>query len=264
MLDFAYHKPGSIADALAIQADAEDGLYLAGGQTIIPVLKQGLAMPTDLIDLADIDELVTIAEDGDTLSIGAMVSHAEVASSQRVAERIPALARLAAGIGDPHVRNRGTIGGSIANADPAADYPAALVALGATIATDRREIGAEEFFTGFFETALEEDELVSKIRFPIPQAAAYAKFPNPASRYAMAGVFVARGSAGTRVAVTGAGPSVFRVPDMESALESAFSPDRLEGITLDADDLNDDMHASSEYRAHLIGVLAKRAVAAAG
>jgi len=265
MYDFNYHKPGSLADAASAIAGAEDGKLVAGGMTLIPTMKQRLAAPSDLVDLGGIGDLIGITVGGGTVTIGAMTTHGAVAASADVKAAIPALAELADNIGDPQVRNRGTIGGSIANNDPAADYPAALVALGATVVTNKRELAAEDFFTGLFDTALDEDEIISSIKFPIPGKAAYVKFANPASRYAMVGVFVANGPAGVRVAVTGAGDDgVFRVPDMEAALSGNFSPDAVSGISVSPDGLNSDIHASAEYRAHLIGVMAKRAVAAAG
>lgn len=264
MYDFNYHKPGSLADAASAIAGAEDGKLVAGGMTLIPTMKQRLAAPSDLVDLGGIADLVGISASGGTLTIGAMTTHGTVASSADVKGAIPALAELADNIGDPQVRNRGTIGGSIANNDPAADYPAALVALGATVVTNKRELAAEDFFTGLFDTALEEDEIVTSVKFPVPEKASYVKFANPASRYAMVGVFVAKGPAGTRVAVTGAGDDgVFRVTEMEAALSGTFSADALSGIKVSPDGLNSDIHASAEYRAHLIGVMAKRAVAAA-
>jgi carbon-monoxide dehydrogenase medium subunit len=264
MYAFDYHRPATLAEAAEIYSRADDPQFLAGGMTMIPVMKQRLAAPSDVIDLSGIDELKGISLDGDTLSVGAMTHHAEVAKSADVQKAIPALAALACGIGDPHVRNRGTIGGSIANNDPSADYPAALVGLGATVHTAAREITADDFFVAMFETALEEGELVTKVSFPVPEKAAYAKLPNPASRYATAGVFVAQTGDGVRVAVTGAGPGVFRVEEMEAALAKDFSPAALDGITIPADDLNEDLHASAEYRAHLVGVLARRAVEMAG
>jgi carbon-monoxide dehydrogenase medium subunit len=263
MYAFDYHKPRSIEDAVGILAEKPEARVLAGGMTLIPALKQRLASPGDLVDLAGIGDLAGISANDAEVVIGAMTRHAAVAHSDLVAARIPALTALAEGIGDPQVRNRGTIGGSISNADPAADYPAALVGLGATVETDRRSIAADDFFTGMFETALEPGEIVRQVRFPIPLAAAYAKYPNPASRYAVAGVFVARTRNGVRVAVTGAGTSVFRVPEMEAALSADFSPDAIAGISVAADDLNSDPHATAAYRAHLITVMARRAVAAA-
>ena len=265
MYEFDYRRPGSLAEALDMLRAAPEGRLLAGGQTLLPTLKQRLASPSDLIDLAHIAELQGISVDGDAVVIGAMTRHADVAASPEVQANIPALAALAGDIGDRQVRNRGTIGGSIANNDPAADYPAACLALGATISTDSREIVADDFFTGLFETALAEDELVTSARFPAPDKAAYMKFKNPASRYAIVGVFVAKGRDGVRVAVTGAGAGgVFRVPEMESALAADFSAAAIEGIQVPMDDLTSDIHASAEYRAHLIGVMARRAVAACG
>jgi carbon-monoxide dehydrogenase medium subunit len=229
--------------------------------TLIPTLKQRLARPSDLVDLAAIPSLRGVTDAGDALVIGAMTRHGEVHNSPVVKQAIPALAAMAGLIGDPAVRNRGTIGGSISNNDPAADYPAALVALAATVHTAKREIAAENFFTGMFETALEPSEIVTAVRFPKPQAACYQKFRNPASRYAIVGVFVARTGSGVRVAVTGAGPCVFRVPEMEAALTRSFTPDAIKDITIPDDGLNSDIHASAEYRAHLVGVMARRSVA---
>ena len=205
MYEFQYHRPGSLEEAARIFANADDGQFLAGGMTMIPVMKQRLAMPSDIIDLSRIDELTGITDGSSSISIGAITPHAEVAGSEMVAKAIPALAALAGGIGDPAVRNRGTIGGSIANNDPSADYPAAILGLGATVHTAARDIAADDFFTDMFETALEEGELITRVTFPKADKAGYAKFPNPASRYATAGVFVAQLSAGVRVAVTGAG-----------------------------------------------------------
>jgi len=227
-------------------------------------MKQGLAMPSDMIDLGAIPDLKGISVGGEIVSIGAMTTHAEVVTDADVARAIPALAQLAGGIGDPHIRNRGTLGGSIANADPAADYPAALVGLNATVKTDRREIAADDFFTDLFETALAEDELVTGVDFPIAEAAAYVKFTNQASRFALVGVFIARRGDAVRVAVTGAGPSVFRVEEMERALAGNFNAKALVGISVAADGLNTDLHAGAEYRAHLINVLARRAVTEMG
>ncbi|NIR31359.1 MAG: xanthine dehydrogenase family protein subunit M [Gammaproteobacteria bacterium] len=263
MYEFAYHRPASLDDALKALGGASDGKFLAGGMTLIPTLKQRLAQPSDLVDLGRISELKGIRKEGDSIVVGAMSTHAEVAASTDVREAIPALAKLAESIGDPQVRNRGTIGGSIANADPAADYPAAIVGLGATVHTNNRTIAGDDYFTGLFETALEEGELVTAVSFPVPKRAAYAKFPNPASRYAVVGVMVAETGDGVRVAVTGAGASAFRVPEMEKALGSSFTPDALAGISVPPDELNSDLHASAEYRAHLVTVMAKRAVAAA-
>jgi len=265
MYAFEYHRVASVADAKAKLAGADDGKLVAGGMTLIPTLKQRLASPSDLVDLGGVADLKGIAVTGDSVTIKAMTTHVSVADSAEVAKAIPALAKLAGGIGDGQVRNRGTIGGSVANNDPAADYPSACLGLGATIITDKREIAADDFFTGLFETALEEGEIITAIRFPIPDKAAYMKFDNPASRYAMVGVFVAKTKSGVRVAVTGAGQSgVFRVPEMEAALASSFSPNAVAKIEVSADDLIGDIHASAEYRASLITTMAKRAVAAAG
>lgn len=261
MYDFNYQAPTSLAEALAAILSAEDGKLLAGGMTLIPTLKQRLAQPSDLVDLAKLSELKGIARGAGSVTIGAMTTHAEVAASADVQAAIPALAALAGNIGDAQVRHRGTIGGSICNNDPAADYPSELVALGATVKTNSRELAAEDFFTGMFETALEPGEIVTSVTFPIPEKAAYMKFPNPASRYAVVGVFVARTAAGVRVAVTGAGPAVFRLPEFEQKLEGSFTPESVAGLKVEAEDLNSDIHASAEYRAHLVTVMAKRAVA---
>ena len=260
MYNFNFQRPGSLDDALKALAAAEDGKLLAGGQTLLPTMKQRLAAPSDLIDLGAVGGLGGISKDGDAIVIGAMTRHAQVAASDVVKSAIPALADLAEHIGDPQVRNRGTIGGSVANADPAADYPAAVVGLNATVHTNRRSIAADDFFTGLFETALDEDEIITKVSFPIPEKAAYMKFPNPASRYAIVGVFVSKGGDGVRVAVTGAAGSAFRVAGMEQALSSNFSADAVAGIAVPDDEMNEDIHASAEYRAHLVTVMAKRAV----
>lgn len=260
MYDFNYHKPDSIDEAIQLFLGAEDGIYLAGGHTLLPSMKQRLAAPTDVIDLAGIEGLSGVESVGADLEIGALTAHDEVATSPVVQSVIPALAELASLIGDAQVRNRGTIGGSVANSDPAADYPAGVLGLGAEIVTNKRSITADDFFTAMFETALEEGELITKIKFPKPEAAAYVKFPNPASRYATVGVFIARTGSGIRVAITGAAPSVFRSTDMEEALSRDFSVEALEGISLDAGEMNSDLHATAEYRAHLCTVMAKRAV----
>jgi carbon-monoxide dehydrogenase medium subunit len=262
MYEFTYHQPASLDEIARLLGANEDAKLVAGGMTLIPTLKQRLAKPSDLIDLAKIDSLKGIREEGDALVIGAMTRHAEVQRSPVVQRAIPALAALAGMSGDPAVRNRGTIGGSIANNDPAADYPAAVVGLAGTVRTTKREITADDFFTGMFETALEPDEIITAVRLPKPQAAAYQKFKNPASRYAIVGVFVARTTGGVRVAVTGAGPSVFRIPEMEQALARSFTPDAIKDIAIPDADLNSDIHASAEYRAHLVNVMARRAVAA--
>jgi carbon-monoxide dehydrogenase medium subunit len=261
--EFQYHRATSVADAAAKVAAAADGKLLAGGQTLIAAMKLRLAAPSDLVDLRGIAELRGVCPDGDAVVIGATTTHAEVAASAEVKARIPALAALAEGIGDPMVRNAGTLGGSVANNDPAADYPAALLGVGATVITHKRRIAAEDFFTGMYETALESGEVVVAVSFPAPKRAGYAKFPNPASRYAIVGVFVAETASGVRLAVTGAGPGVFRVPAMEQALAKRFAPESLAGISIPPDDLSGDMHASAEYRAHLVGVMAARAVRAA-
>ncbi|MGE4220283.1 MAG: xanthine dehydrogenase family protein subunit M [Alphaproteobacteria bacterium] len=264
MYDFQYHRPGSLDDATKTLAGSEDATLVAGGMTLIPTLKQRLARPSDIVDLGAIGDLRGIAVNGNVLAIKAMTTHGTVAASDAVRAAIPALADLAGHIGDSQVRHRGTIGGSVANNDPAADYPAACLGLGATIVTTAREIAADDFFVGLFETALEPGEIIRAIRFPKPKRAAYMKFPNPASRYAMVGVFVAETADGIRVAVTGAGnDGVFRVADMEAALQKSFTPDAIAGVTVPPDDLNGDIHASPDYRAHLIGVMAKRAVAKA-
>jgi carbon-monoxide dehydrogenase medium subunit len=263
MYNFNYHRPSSLADAAKALQGAAEGKLVAGGMTLIPTLKQRLAKPSDLIDLAKVGDLKGIKKDGNSIVIGAMTKHAEVASSDVVKGAIPGLAALAEHIGDPAVRNRGTIGGSIANNDPAADYPSAVVALGATVVTNKRKIAADDFFKGMFETALDPGEIITAVQFPIPEKAAYSKFPNPASRYAIVGVFVAKSGSGVRVAVTGAGPCVFRQKEMEAALGKSFAPDAVANIKVSPSGLNGDIHASPDYRAHLVTVMAKRAVAAA-
>ena len=263
MYAFNYHRPDTLEAVAATLAAAEDGRVLAGGQTLIPTLKQRLASPSDVVDLGSIAGLGGVSREGGAIVVGAMTCHSQVASSPDVQGAIPALAALADGIGDPQVRNCGTIGGSIAIADPAADYPAAVVGLGATVRTDRRTIAGDDFFTGLFETALEDGEIVVSVSFPVPRRAAYAKFPNPASRYAIVGVMVAETDSGIRVAVTGAGGRVFRVGAMEAALGGSFSADAIRDVSVAPDELNEDIHASAEYRAHLVGVMARRAVAAA-
>ncbi|MGI9371138.1 MAG: FAD binding domain-containing protein [Hyphomicrobiales bacterium] len=264
MYDFKYHRPKSIDKAIKLLKKADDGTVMSGGQTLIPTLKARLAAPSDVIDLSGVDNSgIEASADGVTVKAG--TTHADVASNADVQKHIPALAALAGSIGDPHVRHRGTIGGSIANNDPAADYPGACLGLNATIVTNEREIDADKFFTDMFETDLEENEIVTEVRFPVPARAAYCKFPNPASRYSMVGAFVSdMGGGNVRVAITGAGPCAFRAKDMEGALGSDFSAAALDGVSIAADDLNDDIHASSEYRAHLCTVMAKRAVEAAG
>lgn len=262
MHNFSYHRPNSLAEAATALSKSSEAKLLAGGQTLLPTMKQRLAAPSDVVDLSGVAELKGIKVEGGGITIGAMTRHAEVARSAEIQKSIPALAQLAGGIGDPHVRNRGTIGGSIANNDPAADYPAALIALGATVRTNKREIAADDFFTGMFETALQDGEIVTAVHFPRPEKAGYAKFPNPASRYAIVGVFVAKTAGGVRVAVTGAGPSVFRAKEIESALERSFVPDSAKSAKINPDGLNTDLHATAQYRAHLVSVMASRAVAA--
>lgn len=264
MYAFTYHRPETVRKAVTLLTGHEDAKLVAGGQTLLPTMKQRLAAPGNLIDLHAIPGLSGIEQSGRSVVIGAMTPHADVASSEVVRNAIPALAELAGMIGDPAVRHRGTIGGSIANNDPAADYPAACLALGATIVTNKRKIAADDYFTGLFETALEEGEIITEVRFPAPTRAAYVKFRQPASRFALVGVFVAKRGSDVRVAVTGAGSSgVFRVPAFEAALETRFAAKSLDGLSVSADNINSDIHASADYRAHLIGVLAKRAVAAA-
>jgi carbon-monoxide dehydrogenase medium subunit len=263
MYELNYKKAKSVDEAAKAVSASEDNKFLAGGMTLIPTLKQRLAKLNDVVDLNDIPELAGIKVDGKTVTIGAMTRHAVVAASPEVNKAIPALSKLAGGIGDPMVRNRGTIGGSISNNDPAADYPSAVVGLGATVVTNKRSIKGDDFFRGMFETALEPGEMVTRVEFPIPEKAAYMKFPNPASRYAIVGVFVSKTGNNVRVAVTGAGPVVFRQGEMEKALSSNFAPAAIEKIQHKADGLNSDIHASAEYRAHLVGVMARRAVAEA-
>ncbi len=260
---FHYHKAKSVAEAEQLFAANGDAKYLAGGQTLIPVMKQRLAAPSELIDIGGLPELSYIKHQGNIVTIGAGTCHAVVANSTDVKSAIPALAGLAGGIGDPAVRARGTIGGSIANNDPAADYPAAVLALNAHVRTTKRLIDGDAFFTGMFSTALEEGEIVTEILFPVPQKAGYIKFRNLASRFALTGVFVAKFATGVRIAVTGAGSCVFRVPEMEAALTKNFAPEAVANISVSPDGLNSDIHASAEYRAHLVTVMAKRAVAAA-
>lgn len=260
---FAYHRPGSAQAAVALRSQHAEGRFLAGGMTLIPAMKHGLAAPHALIDLGGVDGMKGVTIEPDQVRIGAMTTHAAVAASAGLSQRLPAIARLAAGIGDAQVRHRGTIGGSVANNDPAADYPAACLGLGATLVTDRRELTADDFFTGLFETALAPDELLTEIRFPVPQKAAYMKFANPASRYAIVGVFVAQLRESVRVAVTGAGRNgVFRVPAFERALQARFAPDALDGLAVDPTAMIADLHASAAYRAHLVRVMAHRAVSA--
>ncbi len=260
MFQFNYLKAKSLADAAALAKANPDAKLMSGGMTLLPTLKQGLAQPSHLIDIGGLSELSGIEVKGDTLVIGAATRHYDVASSAVVRKAIPALAYLANQIGDPQVRNRGTLGGSVANNDPAADYPSAVLALNATIVTNQREIAADDFFQGMFATALEEGEIVVRIVFPLPKRAAYEKFPHPASGYAMAGVFIADTTAGVRVAVTGAGPGVFRWSDAEAALAKGLKAGALDALRVDATDLNEDFHATREYRANLVQVMGKRAL----
>ncbi len=266
MYAFAYHRPSTVSDATALLSSHADAKFMAGGQTLLPAMKLRLANPSDIVDLVALrDTLSGIRRDGDRVIIGAMARHGEIATSDVLRSAIPALAGLAAVVGDPAVRSRGTMGGSLANNDPAADYPAAALALGATIVTDRREIGADAYFRGLFETALEEGEMITAISWPIPKRAGYEKFRNPASRYAMVGVFVAERADGeVRVTVTGAGEAgVFRATEFETALKADFSEGAIAGIQASPEGLNSDMHADAAYRAHLIGVMARRALKSA-
>jgi carbon-monoxide dehydrogenase medium subunit len=258
MYSFDYQRPRTRAEAAtAAQGDAR---FLAGGQSLVQAMRLRLSSSERLVDLGGVADLAGIRVDAAGVTVGAMTTHAAVAASAEVRRAIPALARLAGDIGDPSVRNMGTLGGAIANADPAADYPAALVGLGATVETDRRKIAAEDFFTGLYETALEPGELVTAVMFPLARRAAYVKFKQPASRFAIVGVFVSEGAGGVRVAVIGAGANVFRVKAMEDALSKNFSSAAIEGIAVPADGLNGDLHASAAYRAAMVGVMARRAV----
>lgn len=261
MYGFEYQRPSSVADA--VRASGGDARYLAGGQSLVQSMKLRLASASTLVDLASIAGLRGITREGSALKIGAMTRHAEVARSAEVRGAIPALAELADGIGDPMVRNQGTIGGSLANADPAADYPAAVLGLGATIETDRRTIAADDFFVDLFTTALEPGELIVAVRLPVVQRAAYVKLRQPASRFALVGVFVSQGEGGVRVAVTGARSHAFRVPEMEQALQREFSPQAIENVRVASAGCNSDLHGSAEYRAAMITVVAGRAVAKA-
>lgn len=260
-----YHRPASLDQAVAALGAAEEAKILAGGQTLLPTMKQRLAAPSDVVDIRGIGGMAAISADGPVLTIGAAATHAHVASSADVASVCPALCRLAGHIGDPAVRNMGTIGGSVANNDPAADYPAALLALSATVVTNTRQIAADDYFAGLFTTALEDNEIITAVRIAAPEKAGYAKFPNPASRYALVGVFVARTGGDVRVAVTGAGDDgVFREGGIEAALSSNWSADAVDDAAVSADGLMSDIHAGADYRAHLIKVMAKRAIKAAG
>ncbi|HYN13611.1 MAG TPA: xanthine dehydrogenase family protein subunit M [Burkholderiales bacterium] len=260
---FEYHRPASTQDALSLASKKSEGRYLAGGQSLVQAMKLRLSSPTDLIDLGSLKELSGIKVSAAAVEIGAMTRHAEVAGSTEVKKAIPALAALVGMIGDRQVRHMGTLGGSLANNDPAADYPAAVLGLGATVTTNKRKIEADKYFKGLYETALEPGELITSVSFPVPKRAAYMKFRNPASRFALVGVFVADFGDKARVGVTGAGPSVFRQAEMEKALSAKFSPEAVANIKVKPDGLNNDLHASPEYRAHLITVMARRAVEAA-
>ena len=258
---FQYHRPSSTKDALSLAQQKGEGRYLAGGQSLVQAMKLRLTSPSDLIDLGTIKDLSGIKLSGNAVEIGAMTRHAEVAASSEVKKAIPSLAAMAALIGDRQVRHMGTIGGSLANSDPAADYPAAVLALNATVTTNRRKIEADKYFKGLYETALEPGELITAVAFQIPKRGAYMKFRNPASRFALVGVYVADfGSGNVRVGITGAGASAFRQSEMEKALSSKFAPEAVASIKVKPDGLNNDLHASPEYRAHLITIMAKRAV----
>lgn len=263
MNNFEFHRPTTVADATRAITATVDGRYLAGGQSLLPAMKMGLSAPSDLVELARIPQLKGIRIESGALVIGAGTSHAAVAASTTVHETIPALAALASLIGDPAVRSAGTLGGSIALNDPAGCYPAGVLGLGATVRTDRRTVAADDFFLGMHETALEPGELIVEVSFPIPAKANWQKFRQPASRFSLVGVFVSSGPAGVRVAVTGAASCVFRVPRFEHALLSGWSTTSLDGLRVDAEPLNTDLHASADFRAHLVGVLARRGVAAA-
>ncbi len=261
MYAFAYQRPTTVRQVQSALGKHEDAKILAGGQTLLPTMKQRLASPSAVIDLGHVAGLSGIEKKGRNIVIGAMTRHADVASSDLVREAIPSLAALAGGIGDPAVRNRGTIGGSVANNDPSADYPAALLALGATIVTNKRKIAADDFFQGMFTTALEDGEIITKVSFPVPAKAAYVKFPNPASRYAMVGVFVSKKGSDVKVAVTGASnEGVFRAAGLEAALKAKFNPKSVDGVAVDGSNFISDIHGTSDYRANLVSVMTKRAV----
>ncbi len=264
MYAFKYHQPKTVRQAANLLAKFPEAKVLAGGHSLLPVMKLRLASPSDIVDINKVEGMSGIEVKGRAVVIGALTRHFEVANSKELKEVLPALAGVPGSIGDPHVRHRGTIGGSIANNDPNADYPSACLGLGATIITNKRRIAADDFFTGMFSTALEPDEIITRVSFPIAKKAAYQKFKHPASGFALVGVFVSKRGSDIRVAVTGAGSNgVFRVTAFEEALKKRFSPKSIEGMTVPADGMNSDIHASAEYRAHLIGVLARRALAAA-
>jgi aerobic carbon-monoxide dehydrogenase medium subunit len=263
MNSFQLHQPKDLASASALLAGGGDARYLAGGQSMLASMKLGLATPDSLVDLSRIADLKTISVGGGVVKIGAMAKHADVAANADVKQAIPALADLAGGIGDRQVRNMGTIGGSLANSDPAACYPAAVLGLGATIHTNKRTLAADAFFRGLYETALDAGEIITAVSFPVPEKAAYVKFKNSSSRFALVGIFVSKESHGVRVAVTGAASCAFRATDLEKALTASWSPSSCASVKMSAANLNGDLHASAEYRAHLIPVLTGRAVAAA-
>ena len=264
MYNFTFHRPTTVRQAAGLLSRNPEAKLLAGGHSLLPVMKQRLAQPSALVDLSQVEGLSGVELKGRSVVIGAMSRHADVAKSDVLREAMPALASVPGSVGDPQVRNRGTIGGSIANNDPNADYPAALLGLGATVITNKRRIAADDFFTGMFSTALEDGEIITKVSFPVAKKAAYEKFKHPASGFALVGVFVSKRGSEIRVAVTGAGSSgVFRVTSFEEALKKRFSPKSLEGLTIPAIGMNSDIHASAEYRAHLVGVMARRAVAKA-
>jgi carbon-monoxide dehydrogenase medium subunit len=262
MYNFTFHQPTTVRQAANLLAKHEDAKLLAGGHSLLPVMKQRLASPAAIIDISRIEELVGVELKGRSVVIGAGTTHSGVANSEALRQAMPGLAEVPGSIGDPHVRHRGTIGGSVANNDPNADYPAAVLGLGATIITNKRRIAADDFFTGMFSTALEPNEIITKIQFPIAKKCAYQKFKHPASGFALVGVFVSKRGSDVRVAVTGAGANgVFRVPEFEAALKKRFNPKSLDGLSVSPNGMNNDIHAGPDYRAHLVGVLARRAVA---
>ncbi len=260
MYEFQYHKASSINEVKEKISSLNDPKIMAGGMTLIPTMKQRLAAPSDIIDLSNINELKGISKEKGFIIIGAMTTHFEVHTSELVKKEIPSLAFLAGLIGDPMVRHRGTIGGSVANSDPSADYPSSVISLGAKIVTDKREIESDEFFIDLFETALDDDEIILSLKFPIPNKSAYMKFPQPASRYALVGVFISDTKEGIRVGITGAGPCAFRSKEIEKALSKNFTESAIENVNIPSENLNSDIHASAEYRAHLVKVMAKRAI----